>query len=31
MIKKLAEIAEGWKNLIDRDPKVEKIAEERLG
>ncbi len=31
MIKKLAEIAEGWKNLIDRDPEVEKIAEERLG
>lgn len=31
MIKKLAEIAEGWKNLIDRNPKVEKIAEERLG
>ena len=31
MIKKLAEIAEGWKNLIDLNPKVEKIAAERLG
>lgn len=31
MIKKLAEIAEGWKNLIDLDPKVEEIAAERLG
>lgn len=31
MIKKLAEIAEGWKNLIDLDSEVEKIAAERLG
>ena len=31
MIKKLSEIAEGWKNLINRDPEVEKIAAERLG